>query len=141
MIANSRMTTWITWCYSIKLKTKPLEMLSTMRSLLTSLNVLLDLLLPFFTRLKIIQSTFLTPASGGLFMSPKYLNQFSFVFSSINVTPIFSYIQYFQVIFFLVWPYIHLNILIYTSSTLFSCYFKAQQHSLLWSIARSIRIW
>ena len=60
-----------------------------------------------------------------------HLKRISLIFSSIGATPIFKQIFSFQILSFLVFPLIHLNILISTTLILWVCFFlTAHLHSI-----------
>ena len=73
-------------------------------------------------RVKIIQTALLKSPlvpTMAFFACLNHLNQFSIIFTSIGATQIFLHIQQFCIPSFLLWSYIHLNILISITPTFF----------------------
>ena len=107
-------TTWILRRHSALSITNILGILFTNRSRsISSPSIRLGPPLPLLIGFQVVWFNILTGASIGLLWTcSNYLKQFSTIFSIIWVTPTHSHIRPFQIISFLIWPHIHLNILI-----------------------------
>ncbi len=111
----------------------------------TSINVIFYLPLPSFVPSTWINSFFLIGTLISLLWTwSNHLKRLSFIFSSIEATPIFKQISSFRILSFLVVPLIHLNILISTTPILWNMFllnsltFSTIEHS--WSYCSPIKL-